>query len=220
MKKNLLFFLAMAAVLLISCSDSDKFNANSESKIEFDVYYQLFKYQNKPYLYAYADISPRNGEEDDYYYYWVMDGVQQCYNCHGEHKCYNCRDIEKNISYGEHFLEFILIDSFGDTLSDGGIIQVDEPLKITMLSPVDEYNIAKADTIEFQYKISGIDTWEENPQTVVYISTDEDVWENGKPIQDNFLLPPFDEQAYYWAVKAFTKQDTTYSEIRSVWIKK
>ena len=213
MKKNILFFLAMVA-FSISCSDSE-FDTNSEPEIELYVNYQLFKYQNKPYLYAYADISPKYGEEEYYYYYWVLDGEKQCYNC---------QDIEKNISYGEHFLEFVLIDRFGDTLSESGVIQVDEPLKITLLSPIEGYRVAKTDTIKFQYKISGIDTWEENPQIVVYISTDENVWENGNPIQDDFLLPPLKEQVYYWGVKAITKRDTVFSEIRSgetrsVWIR-
>jgi len=212
MIKNFLFFLAMA--FLISCSDSDKFDANGKYKIEFDIFYQTYEHRNKPRIYAYANITPRGGEDYYYYYYWKMDGKQLCYNC----------DFDEEVSYGEHFLEFILIDRFGDTLSDGGVIRVDEPLKITLLSPVEEYRAAKTDTIKFQYKISGIDTWEENPQTFVYISTDKDVWENGKPMQDNFLLPPLNERVYYWGVMAITKQDTTFSEIRSkeirsVWIK-
>jgi len=212
MIKNFLFFLAMAASL-ISCSDSDKFDADSKSEIEFEVFYRISKCQNKPCIYAYADILPRGGEEIYYYYYWLIDG-ERLYR-------YDNKDMkQENISYGEHFLEFVLIDGFfGDTLSDSGIIQVDEPLEITLLSPIEGYGMAKTDTIVFQYKISGIDTWEENPQTVVYVSTDEDVWENGKPIKDNFLRPPLNERVYYWGVKAFTEQDSTFSEIRSLWIK-
>ena len=215
MIKNFLFFIVMAA-FLISCSTGDKFGASSKYEIEFDVFYGISKCRGKPCIYAYADISPRDGEDVYYYYYWVMDG-ERLYKYDNEY-------MEKTVSYGEHFLEFVLIDSFGDTLSDSGIIRVDEPLKITLLSPIEEYRAAKTDTIKFQYKISGIDTWEENPQTVVYVSTDENVWENGKPIKDNFLLPPLNERVYYWGVKAITKQDTTFSEtkseeIRSVWIK-
>jgi hypothetical protein len=208
MMKNLLFFSAMAALFLISCSDSDKFNANSNPKIEFNIFYESFKYRNKPYIYAYANVSPKNGEEYYYYYYWIIDG---------EH--FYSRDVEKNVSYGEHFLKFVLIDSFGDTLSESGVVRVNEPLKITLLSPIESYEAAKTDTIVFQYKISGIDTWEEEPETVVYVSIDEEVWENGKQIQDNFLMPPLNEQVYYWGVKAFSEQDTVYSEIRSVCIK-
>lgn len=214
MMKNFLFLFAMAA-FSTSCSNSAKFGSNKESKIEFEIDCCLtYTYENEKYIYAYADITPRNGEEEYYYYYWIMDGKQLCYNC----------DLDEKVSYGEHFLELVLIDRFGDTLSDGGIIQLDEPLKITLLSPVDKYEAAKTDTIKFQYKISGVDTWEENPQTVVYVSTNEDVWEKGKPIQNNFLAPPLKERVYYWGVKAIIKQDTVFSEIksdttRSVWIK-
>jgi len=207
MMKNFLFFPAMAALFLISCSDGDKF-ADGKPKIEFNIFYESFKYRNKPYIYAYANVLPKDGEEKYYYYYWMIDGER-----------FYSRIVEKNVSYGEHFLKFVLIDSFGDTLSESGVIRINEPLKITLLSPVEEYKAAKTDTIEFQCKISGIDEWEENPQIIVYISTDEEVWENGKHIQDNFLIPPLNEQVYYWGIKAFTEQDTAFSEIRSVWIK-
>jgi len=220
MIKKFLFFLSMAALFLISCSDSEKFDNNSKNKIKFDIFYESFlNYKNKPYIYVYASISPRGGEEEYYYYYWVLDGEKQCYNCHGEQRCYNCRDMEKGVSYGDHVLEFVLIDIYGDTLSESGVIRIDEPLKVTLLSPIEGYKMAKNDTIKFQYKISGIDKWEEEPQIMVYVSKDEEVWENGQYIQNNFLAPPQTEQVYYWGVKAFTGQDTAFSEIRSVWIK-
>ncbi|MDR2581967.1 MAG: hypothetical protein LBC75_00620 [Fibromonadaceae bacterium] len=198
----------MAALFLISCSDSDKFKDNNEFKIDFYIFYESFEYRNKPYIYVYANISPRGGEEDYYYYYWIID----------EERFYE-REVEINVPYGEHFVKFVLIDSFGDVLSESAVIRVDEPLKIAQLSPIQEYKAARTDTIKFQYKISGIDKWEEEPQVMVYVSKDEDVWENGKPIKDNFLAPPFNEQVYYWGVKALAKQDTAFSEIRSVWIK-
>jgi len=211
MMKNFLF-LPVIAAFLISCSNSDKFDINNKPKIEFNIFYQSYKVGNKPHIYAYADITPRDGE---YYYYWVIDGKQYCYNYDLDYNCYS-----ENITYGEHILEFVLIDSFGDALSEYGIIRINEPLKITLLSPVELYEAAKTDTIKFQYKISGIDTWEEFPQVIVYISKDKEVWENGKQIQDNFLVPQLNEQVYYWGVKAFTERDSAFSEIRSVWIKK
>jgi len=207
MKKIFPFLWIAAALFLISCSDDDKFD-DSKSKIEFNIFYESFKYRNKPYIYAYANVLPRDGEDKYYYCYWIIDG-EHFYN----------REVEKEVSYGEHFLKFVLVDSFGDTLSESGVLRINEPLNITLLSPVKGYEAAKTDTVKFQYKISGIDKWEENPQIIVYISADEEVWENGKQIQDNFLMPPLNEQVYYWGVKAFTKQDTAFSEIRSVWIK-
>jgi len=206
MRKFFIFLLAIAA-FLIACSNSDEFNANSKSEIEIVIYHDVFDKHRNPYIYAYANIWPRDDEEY-YYYYWAIDG-ERFYN----------QELEKRVSYGEHFLEFVLIDTFGDTLSESVNIPVDEPLRITLLSPIKNYEAAKGDTIKFQYKISGVDKWEENPQIIVYVSTDEEVWENGKPMQDTFLMPPLNEEVYYWGIKAFNEQDTTFSEIRSVWIK-
>jgi hypothetical protein len=197
-------FKAIAALFLISCSDSDIFNDNGKPEIEFNIFYEIYKYRNEPYIYAKANLSLKDDSEY-FYYYWVIDSDR-----------FYSQYVEKKISYGEHFLKFVLLDSFGDTLSESSIIRVNEPLKITMLSPVEAYEAAKNDTIVFQYKISGIDTWEEEPEKVVYISVDENEW---RPLKGNFLTPPLNEQVYYWRVKAFTEQDTVFSEIRSVWIK-
>jgi len=206
MMKNFLFLPAMAALFLISCSDNAKFgNSEPEPEPELDIVYG----QYRQYLYANAYLSLKYDPEY-YYCYWVIDG---------ELVSYDNLYVEKKVSYGEHFLEFVLIDHLGDTLSEGGIVRINEPLKVTLLSPIEKYQAAKTDTVKFQYKISGIDTWEKKSQIIVYISTDENIWKNGKPIKDNFLLPPLSEQVYYWGVKAFTEQDTTYSEIRSLWVK-
>ena len=200
--KTILFFLAMEALFLISCSD-DKFDANSEPELKFDIFCEEVKYWNVPYIHAFADISVRDDAEY-YYYYWIIDG-ERFYRL----------DEEKKTSYGEHLLEFVLIDRFGDTLGESCVVRINEPLKVNLLSPIEKYEAAKTDAIVFQYKISGIDTWEENLQTETYISTDKKVW---KQI-DGLLMPPLTEKVYYWRVKAFTEQDTTFSEIRSVWIK-
>jgi len=196
-------FRAVVALFLISCSDVDKYNDNGKPDLAIDVFYDVFEYRNEPYIYAYAYLLQK--DDSEYYYYWALDG-ERFYNQY----------MEKKVSYGEHFLEFVLLDNFGDTLSESGFIRVNEPLKVTMLSPVESYEAAKTDTIAFQYKISGIDTWEEEPETLVYISTDENKW---IPMIGNFLPPPFNERVYYWRVKAFTEQDTVFSEVRSVCIK-
>jgi hypothetical protein len=201
-------FLFLILPLLISCSDSDKFNISSKHEIELNIFYEQFKYQDEPYIYARANLSPI-GNADYYYYYWIIDGERVS-------NSYNSFDMQKKVSYGEHFLKFVLIDSFNDTLSESDIVRVDEPLKITLLSPIEKYKAEKTDAILFQYKISGVDTWEREPKTVVYISVDEEKW---RPLEDNFLAPPLNEQVYYWRIKAFTEQDTAFSEIRSVWIK-
>jgi len=207
MIKNFPFKALMALLLLlISCSESDKFNDSLKPELELEIICEIYMYQNEPYIHAYPYLSQKGNAEYDYY--WILDG-ERIYSQY----------LEKKVSYGAHFLKFVLIDRFGDTLSDSGFVYVDEPLKITLLSPVEEYNAAKTDTIVFQYKISGVDTWEEKPKTVVYVSTDSTDEENWKPLRNNFLRPPLNEQVYYWKVKAFNEQDTAYSEIRSVWIK-
>jgi len=211
MMRNFLFFVVIAALFLISCSDGDKFDASGKRKLELR---GIICEQYGSNIYTSANVLPIDKEGYYYYCYWTIDGERVSSNNYPDD---NCLEMKKEASYGEHFLKFILIDSFEDTLSDTCSIRIPEPLKITLLSPVDGYKAEKTDTIKFQYKISGIDTWEENPQTKVYISTDKEVWE---PI-DSLLTPPFTKDVYYWKVKAFTEQDTTErEEFRSIWIKK
>jgi len=201
MIKNFLFFGAIAALFLISCSD-DKFNASSKPELEL---LGIVCDSAGSYIDAYAKMSL---VDDGKYYssYWIIDGELVSNDLY----------VRKRVSYGEHFLRFILIDSYDDILSDSCYVRIDEPYKVivTLLSPVDKYEAAKTDTIKFQYKISGINTLEENPQASVYISTDKKVW---KQI-DSLLMPPLTAEVYYWRV-AFTEQDTTM-ETRSIWIKK
>jgi len=201
MIKNFLFFVAMAALFLISCSDGDKFSMSSKLELELpDI--KCGKTPNELYVGAYADGTPTNTEY--YYFYWIIDGKLIS-------NSYNKLSVQERVSYGEHIIEFVLIDSFEDTLSKSCYVST---YKVTLLSPVDKYKAEQNDTIKFQYKISGIDTWQENPPEV-YISTDKENW---KQI-DSILPPPFADTVY-WRVKAFTEQDTAFSEIRSIlWIK-
>jgi len=180
-------FKALVALLLVSCSNSDIFNENSKSEFEFEIFYETFIYRDELYIYAYPYSLDKYGEEYDYY--WVIDGER----FYGQY-------LDRNISYGEHFLEFVLIDSFGDTLSESGVIRVNEPLKITLLSPVNGYEAAITDTIIYQYKINGVDAWEKLHTLV------DTLWVN--------------DSVYSWRVKAFTEQDTVVSEERRVCIKK
>jgi len=203
----MMFLLFLIFPLLISCSNSDKFNAKGKPEIELDIVCGQFA----QYIYASAFIS-LNDELEYYYYYWLIDGER--FNT-------NKLEMEKRVSYGEHFLEFVLKDiSFGDTLSKGCTLRINEPLKIALLSPIEPYEATKTDMIEFQYRISGLDTWEGDPQIAIYISTNKDLlWQEGEIIENNFLKPPLKERVYYWGIKAFTERDTAFSEIRSIWIK-
>jgi hypothetical protein len=205
-------FLFLIFSLLISCSNSDKFNSSNKPVPEFEWYI----YDNKSYLHAEVYL-PLKDDTEYYRYYWIIDE---------EHFCDGCKYMQKKVSYGEHFLKFVLIDYFGDTLSKDTVVRINEPLKITLLSPIDDYEALKTDSIVFQYKISGVDTWEKEPEIIVYISTDENVskdkklfWENAVPRENKFLEPPLNELVYYWGIKAFTEQDSAFSEIRKVCIK-
>jgi len=208
MMKMFLLLGIIAALFLASCSDAYKFSEGSESELELQ---GIVCGKSGLYVDAYANISLR--DDGKYYYsYWIIDGETVS-------NSYNNPDVRKKVSYGEHLIKFVLIDSFEDILSDSCYININESLKVTLLSPVEAYEAEKTDTIRFQYKISGIDIWEENLKTIVYISSNKEVWKNGKQI-DSLLLPPLTEQTYYWGIKAFTERDTAYSEIRSVCIKK
>jgi hypothetical protein len=201
--------------LLISCSDIDKFGG---SKPELELKIDYYVPSRRPYLYAnvYLNDVYLNDSIEYYHYYWIIN---------------NERDyrpnMQKEVPYGEHILKFILIDSFGDTLSKDTTVRINEPLKITLLSPVKDYEAEKTDTIKFQYKISGVDTWESEPKIAVYIYTDKDtlenrelLWEKENKIKNELLKPPLNEKVYYWGIKAFTEQDTALSEIRKICIKK
>jgi len=192
------FSLTIIALFLASCSDGDRFNYNSKQELELDFFSEIY-YRNEPYIRAYPYLLEEEGEE--YSCYWAIDGER----FYGQY-------LDRKISYGEHVLEFVLMDGFGDTLSVSGVIRVNEPLKIALLSPVEKYEAAKTDTIVFQYKISGIDTWEKEPRAAVYISVDKNEW---IPLRSNLLAPPLNDSVYYWRIRA----DTVFSEIRSVWIK-
>ena len=203
MMKFFLFFVAIAALFLTSCSDVDKFSASSNPKLELlDIVCGKSG--------AYAKVSLIN-DEKYYHSYWRIDGKIVSYD--NLYVSYDNLYVQEGVSYGEHVFKFVLIDNFDDILSDSCSVPISEPLKITLLSPIDSLK-AKKNTIEFQYKISGIDTWEENPQVEIYISTDKEVWTQ----IDSLWMPPT-EETYYWRIKAFTEQDTAYSEIRSLCIK-
>jgi hypothetical protein len=149
-------------------------------------------------------------------YAWIVNGDTIP---HSSEKTYD-------IGYGENFVKLIFVDAFGDSLSESARLRIDEPLGIIMLSPVDEYEAQRYDTLAFQYRISGLDVWERPLRDTVYISTDKKVlenkallWEEGVALRNKFLRPPLNEQVYYWGVKASNKDTAYYSEIRSVWIK-
>jgi len=233
------FLSFVAFFLVISCSDSDKFNIEKKQQLWIDgIAYNMEK-SGKTYLYAVLQ-SEKNCFSGTCTTikdcYWVING-KCCISSKNLGVC-NLKDYlwiidndtipsfenPYDINYGKHFVKLVLVDAFGDSISDSTYIQ---RFKITLLSPVDKYEASKKDMIEFQYYINGIDTWEEGTwEETVYVSTDENVlendtllWKEGKALEDKFFKPPLNKQTYYWGVKAYNQYITFYSEIRSIWIK-
>jgi hypothetical protein len=240
--KSLALFSAFFFV--ISCSDSDKASGKNAQRLWIDgIDYGI--YRDKLYLLGILEseingcTSYNNFGECAVNNCWVINGKYSFISLKNLDACY-LRDyfwiIDEDtipsfdssyvLSYGEHFVKLILVDVFGDSTSESAYIQIDEPLKITLLSPVEDYQAPKNAQLVFQYRISGIDTWEAPLEDTVYISTDENVlendtllWEEGKALESKFLKPPLNERVYYWGVKVSNQDTAFYSRVRSVWIK-
>jgi len=212
--KNIALFVV--SFFIISCSDSDKFSGEKNQQIRIEgIDYEV--YYGELYLLGILQSEIVNN-------CWIINGKYSYVSLKNLGTCYlsDYLWIIDNAGYGEYLVKLVLVDTFGDSISDSAYIKINEPFKITLLSPVENYKASKTDTLSFQYHISGIDTWEDT----VYISTDENVlenkallWENGKAMENKFLEPPLNELVYYWGIKVSTQDTAFYSEIRSVWIK-
>jgi len=233
------FTLFAAFIFITSCSDNGKMSDEKNQRLWIDgIAYGIDNY-GKLYLIGILETEinsciPFNKFEDcTANNCWVINSKYRYISLKNLNACYlrnyfwiidkdtiSISDSTYNVNYGEHFLKLVLVDTFGDSISESAYIQMDEPIKITMLSPVDNYEASKTDRLVFQYRISGIDTWEEGTwKDSVYVSTDENVWEEGIALENNFLRPPLNERVYYWGIKVSNQDTAFYSEIRSVWIK-
>ena len=200
-------------LLMLSCSDSEKFSSEKSHVIQLK---GISSTSRANELYLYEDLWLVNSEHSvpfrldsaKYYlndYFWIIDSdtIRSNKNPH-------------RTGYGEHSVKLVLIDAYGDTLSDSISVRLDEPLKIDLLSPIDGFSdFSKTDSLEFRYKISGVDSWEQ-AFSFVYVSTDTNsLWKEENILRDNILKPPLDD-IYFWGVKAFTEQDTVFSMHRQV----
>jgi len=235
--------LSVAFLLVISCSDSDKVSNMGNQQVWIDgIDYELGG--KRLYLIGILEtgikscISYMNFGNCEVNNCWIINGKYGFVSLKNLSACYlkdyiwiidddTIPSSEKTYRtiYGKHFVKLVLVDTFGDSISEGRYLYIDEPLKITMLSPVDEYEASINDTLVFQYKISGIDVWETDWKDTVYISTDKNVlendslfWEEGIALEAKFLEPPLTEEAYYWGIKVSNQDTAFYSEIRSIWI--
>jgi len=196
--------------LILSCSNDDEFSSEKKIVIQLkgiDYDYKQNSLSEDLWLDSYK-INLDFAAEHLSSYFWIIDND-------------TIRSIKPpNIGYGEHFVKLVLIDAYGDTLSHSIFARRNEPLKIELISPIDGFSdFSKTDHLEFRYKISGIDNWEQASSFVCVSTEEESLWEEDNFLQNNILEPPLAD-IYFWGVKVFMEPDSIFnSEIRKIWIK-
>jgi hypothetical protein len=211
MNSKILLIAVIAVQIFISCSDSDNFSNQEIRRIRINT---ISARASGSQLYLDAVILL---EYSDSYTYIPLDSIRDyvidCFWVINNDPIRSTKNPHR-VGYGEHFVKLVLIDFYGDTISDSLSIRMNEPLRIELLSPINGFSdFSKEDTLKFRYKVSGVDKWEQM-QSFLYVSTDKDsLWEE-KNIRDS-VLPPLAD-IYYWGVKAWTEQETADSEIRCI----
>jgi hypothetical protein len=189
---------ALAIMLLLSCSDGDKFNEEEHNEIFID--WAISK--DTLYLYGGLDLLQN--------FFWVIDGDTTYIP-------------KKRISYGEHTIQLYMIDIWGDTLIYSETIILKEPFGVTLLSPVDKF-LANDDFIEFQYKVNGAS---EETQVLVYFCIGEHCYEEDSDsvweiLDGNILLlneDIFSQKKIFWLVEACEGEEKCiYSTGREIWL--
>jgi hypothetical protein len=198
-----------AAMLVLACSDGDKFSEEKHDGIFIDDI-SCRVYGDTLYLYEYIymelegnerDVSLRQLEGYLQNFFWVIDS-----DTIGDYW------PRRKISYGEHFIQLSLIDIWGDTLSYSKTILIKEPLNITLLSPVNGYlEFSIGDTIMFDYKIN-----DEEIEHAVYVCIGIGCypWNSNNRLTGKIATMP--GYPVRWGVMASTGEHT---EIRSIWPK-
>lgn len=189
---NKICLLAIILTVFISCSNSDKFNDSDDMKIRLNRigYNNSIKTLFADLTYEYNGYPERISLKDlegFCFYFWVINGDT----------IYSKNPV---LGYGSQDVKFFLLDIYGDIIGDSlPIFCISEPLKITLLSPIDEFEMQLETKPEFQYSISGANCGEYISDTVFV-----------EKIQDTT----------FWQVMAFTEQDTIFSEPRRLLWKK
>jgi hypothetical protein len=207
----------LAVFPILSCSDSDKFSGENNQQIRIEEIYCETDESGKLYLYGFSltGIESCTSLEDigtcglnDYF--WIIDN---------DTIFSNNTYIDYNAGYGEHSVKLVLLDVFGDTLSADTIVHLNEPLRIKLLSPINTFQLQNADSVKFQYKISG-EGWE-NIQAFLYLSPVRDsLWKEENRLENNILpIDELTEPRYFWGVMAkHTEYEPIVSEIRYILI--
>jgi hypothetical protein len=163
--------LALIAFLFISCTSADKFSSDEIQKIKIDsIFYKSETAPSEFFLYGIPEEYVIN-------YYWIING--------------NFVSSKKpKLTYGSYSVELFLVDYFGDTISSKKDFCINEPIKIHLLSPINNYLKTSKDSLEFQYRITG-----------------------GNCVEYRDSLDVFKE-GNLWRVIVFTQDAIYYSETR------
>jgi len=228
------FTLFFAFFLIISCSDSDKFSGEKDQQIRIEGISYEIDY-GKLYLLGVLKseikncTSINNLGNCDVNNCWIINGKYNYVSLKKLDACYlsdylwiidndTIPSSKKtyNIGYGEHLIKLILVDTFGDSINYSEYIKINEPLNVELLSPIRNFDFSGADSIVFQYKIIGVNNWEQ-VQSSVYVSATRDLlWEEEKKLPSNVFKPPWDEPKYFWGIIAHTEFESDTSEIRCI----
>jgi len=231
--KSLALFVAF--FLIISCSDSDKFSGEKNQQIQIQGFFYEDDESGKVYLYASLQSEKNCFSGNCTTFsdcYWVING-KCCISsknigaCHLKDYLWIIDDDTipsfgnpYKAGYGEHFVKLVLVDIFGDSINYSEYIKMNEPLKVNLLSPVHGFDFSEADSIVFQYKINGIDSWEQAEHSVYVSATEDLLWEQEKKLPSDVFKPSESEQRYFWGVIAHTEFESYIesdtSEIRCI----
>jgi hypothetical protein len=229
--KNIALFIAF--FLVISCSDSDKASGEKNQQIWIDgIDYEV--YDSKLYLIGNLQSKTKSCISNNF---GICD-VNNCWLINGEYGYYSLKKLDAchlkdylwiidndtipsfknpyNAVYGEHLVSLVLVDAFGDSINYSEYIKINEPLKVELLSPIHNFDFLEADSIKFEYKIRGVDSWEQ-VQSSVYVSATRDLlWEEEKKLPSDVFKPPWSESNYFWGVIASTEFESDTSRIRCI----
>jgi hypothetical protein len=230
----------LLALFLVSCSDSDKFSGEKKQQIWIEgIDYEIDE-PGKVSLYVFLQSKIASCFSSNNYgnctifsnCYWIINNkccisLKNLETCHLssylwiiDNDTISSFKNPYNAGYGEHLVKLVLVDVFGDSISDSTYIKINKPLKVELLSPINGFSdLAKVDSLVFQYKISGADSWEETQSFIYFSQYRVSLWEEENILPNNVLKPPgppFDNLRYFWGVITHTEQESDTSEIRCI----
>jgi hypothetical protein len=198
-----------AAILVLACSDGDKFSEEKRDGIFID---DILWNVSRDTLFLNEELFIEYEGQERSVYLRQLDGYLQNFFWVIDNDTIGDYRPKRKISYGEHFIQLSLIDIWGDTLSYSLNIFHKEPLSITLLSPVDNFpDFQAGDTVMFEYKIN-----DENVEHAIYACagsgcTKNSLWD--KSYEWKYKTAVIPKCPVLWGVMASTGERT---EVRSV----